>query len=107
MMAPRRTVVVDDLVTLEVVRNVETACVGLAFIDDEGNFVYDSRKKRAISVSSHHYTATAGDAPRRSVDITDIPTLEALRNVEMAAHGRISIDEEGNLCYASRNKRQL
>jgi len=36
----------------------------------------------------------------------EIVALEALRNIEMSAMGRIYVDEEGNLCYENRYSRQ-
>jgi len=36
----------------------------------------------------------------------DIVALQALRNIEMSAMGRIYVDEEGNLCYENRYSRQ-
>jgi hypothetical protein len=43
-----------------------------------------------------------GMAPRRTVGVIDKPTLELIRNVEMAAHGRFYTDEQGNAVYKSR-----
>ena len=40
-------------------------------------------------------------------DVSDIITLEAFRNIEMSAMGRIYIDESGNLKYESRYARNL
>ena len=45
------------------------------------------------------YTPTTGFPPK------DIPALEALRNIEMSAQGRVYVDEEGNLKYESRYAR--
>lgn len=43
--------------------------------------------------------------PRLGTFVKDIVTLEALRNVEMSAQGRIYVDESGNLKYESRYAR--
>jgi len=45
------------------------------------------------------------DAPRATVAVQDKITLEAVRNVEMAAGGRFYINEEGNAVYKSRYAR--
>ena len=41
-----------------------------------------------------------------STDV-QIVALEALRNIEMSAMGRVYVDESGNLCYENRYARQL
>lgn len=45
--------------------------------------------------------------PRRETEepVSDIVSLEALRNVEMSAQGRVFTDEEGNFVYKSRYAR--
>jgi len=45
------------------------------------------------------------DAPRETVLVEDKITLESIRNVEMAAMGRFSINEEGKAAYKSRYAR--
>lgn len=45
------------------------------------------------------------DAPRETVLVEDKITLESIRNVEMAAMGRFSINEEGEASYKSRYAR--
>ena len=42
------------------------------------------------------------DSPRRTVAVEDKITLEAIRNVEMAAGGRFYVNEEGKAVYKSR-----
>ena len=42
------------------------------------------------------------DAPRATVSVQDKITLEAVRNVEMAAGGRTYVNEEGKFVYKSR-----
>lgn len=44
-------------------------------------------------------------SPREVTTVEDKPTLELIRNVEMAAQGRFFIDEEGNAIYKSRYAR--
>lgn len=44
-------------------------------------------------------------SPREETSVEDKPTLELIRNVEMAAQGRFFIDEEGNAVYKSRYAR--
>lgn len=41
-------------------------------------------------------------SPREEVEVEDKITLEAIRNIEMAAKGRFYVDEEGNATYKSR-----
>jgi len=50
-----------------------------------------------------NYTSIRGLVP----GATDIVTLEALRNIEMAVMGRIYVDEQGRLKYESRFARNL
>lgn len=45
------------------------------------------------------------DAPRETVLVEDKITLESIRNVEMAAMGRFSINEQGEASYKSRYAR--
>ena len=42
------------------------------------------------------------DSPRRTVDVEDIITLQAIRNLQMSALGEFYIDEEGYVVYSSR-----
>lgn len=44
--SPRQTAPVEDIITLQAIRNVEMANRGHAFVDEEGNFVYKSRFAR-------------------------------------------------------------
>jgi hypothetical protein len=44
------------------------------------------------------------DADRTHV-VKDVPTLEAIRNIEMAGRGRFYIDGSGNLRWESRYAR--
>lgn len=44
-------------------------------------------------------------SPREVTTVEDKPTLELIRNVEMASQGRFFIDEEGNAIYKSRYAR--
>lgn len=44
-------------------------------------------------------------SPREETTVEDKPTLELIRNVEMASQGRFFIDEEGNAVYKSRYAR--
>jgi hypothetical protein len=43
----------------------------------------------------------------RTKTVKDITTLEAIRNIEMTAQGRLHVNESGNLVYESRFKRSL
>jgi hypothetical protein len=53
-------------------------------------------------------TFTSGaDLADRTKTVKDITTLEALRNIEMTAQGRLHVNESGNLVYESRFKRSL
>lgn len=45
-------------------------------------------------------------SPRETVAVQDKITLEAIRNIEMAAKGRFYVDEEGNAVYDSRFARR-
>jgi hypothetical protein len=44
-------------------------------------------------------------AADRTKTVKDIPTLEAIRNVEIMAQGRLYVNEVGNLAYESRFRR--
>ena len=46
--APRRTVAVQDKITLESIRNVEMAAGGTFRVDEEGKAVYKSRYARNL-----------------------------------------------------------
>lgn len=41
--SPRQTVEVEDVISLEQIRNIEMAALGNFYIDHEGNAVYKSR----------------------------------------------------------------
>jgi hypothetical protein len=46
-------------------------------------------------------------SPRTTKPVKDITTLEALREIEMSAFGRLHVDREGNLTYESRFGRNI
>ena len=49
-----------------------------------------------------HIEYTPPPSPRATQPIKDIVTLEALRNIEMSATGRLYVNEEGKFVYESR-----
>jgi hypothetical protein len=57
------------------------------------------------SLTGSTLTFTSLATADRAKTVKDIVTLEAIRNIEMTARGRLHVDAEGNLVYESRFRR--